>query len=82
MYISTSVIASLFIGAIAGWIAGMLMNSRGSLLRNIILGVVGGAVGNYLFDLIGFHAYKGFGNIITAVVGSCVIIYVGRKLCN
>ena len=41
---------SLLIGAIAGWLAGKIMKGGGfGLLINIILGIVGGAVGNWLF---------------------------------
>lgn len=39
-------ICSLILGALIGWIAGKLMGSRGGLIRNLILGVVGSAVGN------------------------------------
>ena len=40
-------ICSLILGALIGWIAGKLMGSRGGLIRNLILGVVGSAVGNW-----------------------------------
>ena len=38
-------ICSLILGALIGWIASKLMGSRGGLIRNLILGVVGSAVG-------------------------------------
>lgn len=41
-------ICSLILGALIGWIASKLMGSRGGLIRNLILGVVGSAVGNWL----------------------------------
>lgn len=41
-------IYSLILGALIGWIASKLMGSRGGLIRNLILGVVGSAVGNWL----------------------------------
>ena len=34
---------SLILGALIGWIASKLMGSRGGLIRNLILGVVGGS---------------------------------------
>ena len=40
-------IYSLILGALIGWIASKLMDSRGGLLRNLILGVAGSAVGNW-----------------------------------
>lgn len=37
-------IIGLLIGGIAGWLAGKVMNSEGGMMRNIILGIVGGIV--------------------------------------
>ena len=34
----------LIIGAAAGWLAGILMKQEGSLVRNLILGVIGALV--------------------------------------
>ena len=39
---------SIIVGGLIGWLAGKLMNSKGGLLRNIILGIVGSGVGNWL----------------------------------
>ena len=33
---------TLFLGGLAGWIAGKLMGSEGGMVRNIILGLIGG----------------------------------------
>ena len=35
---------SIIVGGIIGWLAGKLMNSKGGILRNIILGIVGNGV--------------------------------------
>ena len=40
-------IYSLILGALIGWIASKLMDSRGGLLRNLILGVAGSAAVSY-----------------------------------
>ena len=80
MLFSSGVITSLIIGALAGWIAGRIMESEGSLFRNIVLGVIGGVVGTAIFNFLGFHTYKGFGYLVASVVGSCIIIFLGRKL--
>lgn len=55
-----ALIWSLICGSFIGWLAGKLMNHRTSLIRNIVVGIVGSALGNWLFSLIGFHAYRGF----------------------
>ena len=51
-------LGTLIMGALVGWIAGKLMNMEGSLLRNIVVGVVGSVVGACLFIWVGrklFH---------------------------
>jgi len=39
----------LIAGAVVGWLAGMVMNDRGGVLLNIVVGVVGAMIGGYLF---------------------------------
>ena len=39
---------SIIVGGVIGWLAGKLMGSKGGVLRNIILGIVGSGVGNWL----------------------------------
>ena len=38
-------IGTLVVGALAGWLASKIMDNQGGLIRNIILGIVGGIVG-------------------------------------
>ena len=75
-----SVIISLALGAVAGWLAGIVMNSRGTLLRNIIIGIVGGFLGSYLFSLLGISFAGYFGTIIESAAGACVLIFLFRLL--
>lgn len=73
-------IGSLVTGAIIGWIASKIMNSESSLLRNIVVGIVGSFVGSFLFGLLGFYAFGWFANLVVSVIGACVFIWLGRKL--
>lgn len=73
-------IYSLILGALIGWIASKLMDSRGGLLRNLILGVAGSAVGNWLAGAIGIVATGSVGAILIGVGGACVVILVARWL--
>lgn len=73
-------IGSLIMGALVGWIAGKMMNMEGSLLRNIVVGIVGSFVGSFVFGIIGFSAHSLFANLLVSVVGACIFIWVGRKL--
>lgn len=74
-------ILSIIIGALAGWIAEQIMKSNQGLLMNIILGIVGAVVGNFLLMLI-FGATMGgiIGQLIVAVIGACLLIFIVRAI--
>lgn len=59
--------------------AGNIMNSEGGFFRNMVLGVVGGAVGGFVFRFFGFYAHGMIANIIVSVIGACLCIWFGRK---
>lgn len=75
------ILISVLIGAVAGWLAGQIMKGGGyGLLVNIILGIVGGFVGNLVFGIIGLDATHVIGRIICATVGAVVLIAVARAV--
>ena len=65
----------IFIGIVAGWLAGLLMRGHGfGLLGNLVIGVVGAVVGGFLFDLFGITAYGTIGSIVMSVIGAVVLL--------
>lgn len=44
-----SLIIILLIGAVVGWLAGMLMRSGGGLLFDVAVGIVGALIAGFLF---------------------------------
>jgi uncharacterized membrane protein YeaQ/YmgE (transglycosylase-associated protein family) len=74
-------ISFLVVGLLAGWIAGELTRGRGfGLLGNIAIGVIGAFVGGLLFWLLGLTAHNLMGQIVTAVIGAIVALFVAAKL--
>jgi len=72
----TSLLFSLCIGAVAGWLAGTFMRGRGfGVLKNILVGIVGAVVGRILFGLAGFHGAGIIASLVTATVGAIVVLY-------
>ena len=71
-----SLLVSIVIGAVAGYLASLIMKKSNGLLLNIILGIAGGAVGSFVFGLIGIGANNTVGQIIVGVVGSCILIAI------
>lgn len=79
-----NIIVWLIVGAVAGWLAGIVMKSRQGLLTNIILGIIGSFVGGFVLTLIpGVQSVEtglSIGHILTAMVGAIVVIAVVRLL--
>ena len=73
-------LVALIVGALAGWLAGKIMNSKHGLIVNIILGVVGSSVGSFIFDLLKIQAVGGIGNFVCSVIGACALIWIGRVI--
>ena len=73
----------LLFGALVGWIAGLIMKSDNSLLRNIILGIIGSIVGGFIASILGFGEFGAdfsfnLTNIIISVAGACLLIFLSR----
>lgn len=76
---ATGLIVFIMIGGIAGWLAGQIIKGRGlGLPANILVGIVGAFVGGFLLGIIGFAATNLLGQIVSATIGSVVLLYVAR----
>lgn len=71
-------------GAIAGWIASLVMKSDGSqgTIQDIVLGIVGSVVGGYIMEFTGNSGVTGFNlySFGVAVLGAVVLLYIGRMV--
>ena len=74
-----NLLISILLGAISGFIASYLMNTKKDLLTNIILGVLGGVVGRGLFSLIGISSTSYIATILISVIGACFIIFLVNR---
>ncbi|MFC5472663.1 GlsB/YeaQ/YmgE family stress response membrane protein [Paraherbaspirillum soli] len=76
------IIAWLIVGAIAGWLAGILVKGGGfGLVVDIIVGIVGAFIGGWLAGLLGIHVGGGFlSSIVTATVGAVILLFIVRLI--
>lgn len=74
------IIMQIILGGLAGWIAEKVMKFDTGLIMNIILGIVGAIVGNWLLGLIGIGLGGLIGQLIVAILGACVLIFVYRAI--
>jgi uncharacterized membrane protein YeaQ/YmgE (transglycosylase-associated protein family) len=74
------ILAWLLIGAIAGWLAGVVMRGGGfGLLADIAIGIVGAFVGGWLSGVLGISIGGGLiASIVTATLGAIVLLFVVR----
>jgi uncharacterized membrane protein YeaQ/YmgE (transglycosylase-associated protein family) len=77
-----NIILWIILGAAAGWIADMIMESSHGMLEDIILGVIGAFVGGFILNFFGQPGVTGFNiySLIVAVVGAVVLIFLGRLI--
>jgi len=73
-----AVIIWLVIGAIAGWLAGMLVKGYGfGLVGNIVVGIAGAFIAGWLLPKIGFILAGGIlAAIVNAVIGAVILLLV------
>ena len=78
----TSLLIWIVIGAIAGWLAGLIVKGYGfGFVGNIILGIVGAFIGNWLFVQLGISIGFGIiGTIVAATVGAVLLLLLVRVL--
>jgi uncharacterized membrane protein YeaQ/YmgE (transglycosylase-associated protein family) len=73
-----SLIILLVVGAIAGWLAGVIMKGYGfGLIGNIAVGIVGAVIGGWLLPRVGIVIGGGIiGAIINALIGAIILLFV------
>lgn len=75
--IDWNIVATIFFGALSGYVASRILGGEGfGFFGNIIVGVIGGFIGNWLVKLTKVPIVKGFfGNLIASVGGALVLIF-------
>lgn len=69
------IIASIIVGAVAGWLAEKFMKRNHGLLLNIILGILGAVVFNFILITVFGSTLGGWiGQIFVGFVGACLLI--------
>ena len=75
-------IAAIIVGGLAGWLAEQFMKSNMGILMNILLGIIGAALFNFIFgNLLGLYtADNWIGYLIAGFIGACVLIWIARMV--
>jgi uncharacterized membrane protein YeaQ/YmgE (transglycosylase-associated protein family) len=75
-----SLLVILFVGLVAGWAAGQIMRGYGfGLLWDIVIGIVGALIGDWLLPRLGVHLGTGIVSaIVNATIGAVILLLLIR----
>lgn len=75
-----NIILWIIFGALAGWIASIIMGTdkRQGALMNIVVGIIGAFIGGFLMSLLGFPGVTGFDiySLLVAILGAVVLVWL------
>lgn len=68
----------IIIGGLAGWIGSKIMgtDAQMGLLANIVVGIIGGFLGGWIFTLIGISNGNWIFSFITCLIGACILLWI------
>jgi uncharacterized membrane protein YeaQ/YmgE (transglycosylase-associated protein family) len=77
-----AILIILVVGAVAGWLAGLIVRGAGfGLIGDIIIGIVGAFIAGWLLPRLGIHIMSGMiGAIIDATIGAVILLIVIRLI--
>jgi len=73
-----SLIVLLIVGAVAGWLAGVIVKGFGfGLIGNIVVGIIGAFIAGFLFPRFGIVIGSGIiSAIIYATIGAVILLVI------
>jgi uncharacterized membrane protein YeaQ/YmgE (transglycosylase-associated protein family) len=83
LYLSSeSLLVILFVGLIAGWLAGKIVRGTGfGIIGDILVGIAGAFVASWLFPKLGIHLGTGLvSEIIYSAIGAVVLLLIVRLI--
>ena len=75
-------IISLIIGGVVGWLASIVMmtNAQMGIIANVLVGVVGSLLGNWVAGALGLAPSGGILRFVIALIGAVALIFILRAL--
>jgi len=81
MYLSNeSLLVILFVGLVAGWLAGKIVRGTGfGILGDIVVGILGALVASLLFPKLGIRLGSGLvSEIVYSAIGAVILLLIVR----
>lgn len=75
-----SILVILFVGLVAGWLAGKVVRGTGfGIIGDVIVGIAGALIASLLFPKIGIHLGTGLlSEIIYSAIGAVILLLIVR----
>jgi uncharacterized membrane protein YeaQ/YmgE (transglycosylase-associated protein family) len=77
-------ISWIILGALAGWIASMIMgtNERQGCFLNIVVGIIGAFIGGFVMSFFGGTGVTGLNipSILVAIIGAVILLWIVKAL--
>jgi uncharacterized membrane protein YeaQ/YmgE (transglycosylase-associated protein family) len=73
----------LVVGLIAGWLAHLFVGGPSNVLGYLIAGLLGGFVGSWLFNAMGWNLNLGnpiVDSIVTSAIGAAIVVLLAKLL--
>ena len=83
MHISNEgLIVILFVGLVAGWLAGKIVRGAGfGIIGDIVIGIIGAFIASWLFPRLGIHIGGGLvRDIIFSAIGAIILLLIVRLI--
>jgi uncharacterized membrane protein YeaQ/YmgE (transglycosylase-associated protein family) len=76
------ILVILFVGLVAGWLAGKIVRGTGfGIIGDILVGIAGAFISSLLFPRLGFHLGVGLvSEIIYSAIGAIVLLLIVRLI--
>ena len=77
---SESLLVILFVGLVAGWLAGQIVRGTGfGIIGDLIVGILGALIGSWLLPQLGIHLGTGvISAIVNATIGAILLLFIVR----
>ena len=69
---------TLFVGAVAGWLSGLIMKGYGfGFIGNVVVGIVGALIASFVLPMLGISIGGGIvASILHATLGAILLLFV------
>jgi uncharacterized membrane protein YeaQ/YmgE (transglycosylase-associated protein family) len=73
------ILSWMFLGLIAGWLAGHISRGRGfGCIADIVLGLIGGVLGGWIFTHLGIVGYGFLFSLAAATLGAVILVAIAH----